>query len=134
MTHVPTYQNELPIITDNLDILLTSCPSLLQCRISFIVHREVLGCSFFVGRLSDARFLYLENFCDDLCAIVIAPKCDVPMNAPFRRENHDGDIACSMSSIHNQDHKKLMSNGCLVYTLKQKLISISQMLQSVPFK
>ncbi len=135
MTHVPTYQTEQPIITDDLDTLLASCPSLLQCRVSAIIQKEVNASTFFVGRLSDARFLFVQNdWRKNSSAIVIAPKCLTPMDAPFRSKNDDGDIACSLSAINNPEHRDLMTNGCFVYTLKRQLLSVSQVLQSIPFK
>lgn len=41
----------------------------------------------------------------------------IPLDASFRREEDNGDLSCALSAVTNEDHRKLMTNGCLGFSL-----------------
>ena len=132
---LPHFQDERAFITDNYNRLMANCPSIAFITVTVLMRKEVNGQVFFVGRLSDGRFLFVNTDLKEKSSnIVIAPKCGPPLDAPFREEKHNGDIGCTLAAITNPEKLKCMTNGCIGFVVCRSIETATQLFESLPFQ
>jgi hypothetical protein len=126
-----TYQDEQPIISNDIHQIGKLCPSLTKISITAIKRYSVHGSTYFAGRLSDARFLFVDaNECKQHSIIIISPRCGPPMDAPWRQESHTGDIGCTYKAADTKNFKMLIP-GCIALTLDTYLETLGQLVSAL---
>jgi hypothetical protein len=129
----PKYFTEKPIVSNDIKEVKKSCPSLTAISITSIKRYTIHANTYFVGRLSDGRFLVVvSNYQEMKSAIAISPRCGPPIDSMCRNESvHCADIARTLEALDHPTKPETLVAGCIALKVDSFLEHLGEVVRAL---